>query len=49
MAQGEFDMYLCAGGGGYFALVNQHLLRGLGSEKENPEMIRGLPKNGRKK
>ena len=42
-AKGEFDMYLCAGGGGgglwYFPLINQHLLRG--GQKKNPEIIRG--------
>ena len=46
MAKGEFDMlFLCAGGGlRYFPLINQHLLKGGGVRKKNPEMIGGASK-----
>ena len=45
MAKGEFDMYLCAGGGGaamIFSFDKSTSLEG-GSEK-NPEIIRGASK-----
>ena len=51
--KGEFDMLsLCAGEGGGAAMIfsfdKSTSLEG-GSEKKNPEMIRGASKNERKK
>ena len=54
MAKDEFDRYLCAGGRGgggveavIFSFDKSTSLEG--GQKKNPEMIRGLPKNERKK
>ena len=43
MAKGEFDMYLCVGGGGamIFSFDKSTSLEGGGGQKKNSEMIRG--------
>ena len=44
MAKGEFDIYLCAGVGGYdifLSIDKSTSLEGGGVRKKNPDMIRG--------